>query len=392
VWDEDEAFVATWIYTILVEVFKRVCDNPRGIPARSLRPLRDFLREQTTYADTDLFSRFVGYLKKIQGVKIGSHEVTVKTRLLHELYALERLYALVPILRACLKDDVVILIDELDQGWDNTEHSNRFLASLLTAAIKIRSMATRLHVVAFVRSEIFDLVKYRLDQLDKIRSSIETAQWSTAQLAAIVLRRIAYSISFQEDVEKFGDVIDDVFPERCRDVQGFDYVTSRTTMRPREVLQFVRRAYELSAGQTRVGILADAILRAEEDFSQWKLEHLCAEYKHIYPSLKDFLECFRERGPLLTAKDATSIVEEFATQALSTEGFPVWTRASIQELFKILYSIEFIGIKKASHGAGRRGVVDHYEFAYQRGSPNLRMVRDFIVHPAFWRALEITSM
>ncbi len=337
--------MSTWIYTILVEVFKRVCDNPRGIPTRALKPIREFLREQTAYADTDLFSRFVGYLKQIQGVKIGDHEVTLKTRLLHELYALEKLYALVPILRACLKDDIVILIDELDQGWDNTEHSNRFLASLLTAAIKVRSMATRLHVVAFVRSEIFDLVKYRLDQLDKIRSSIETAHWSTAQLAAIVLRRVAYSIKFHEDVEKFGDVIDDVFPERCRDIQGFDYITSRTTMRPREVLQFVRRAYELSAGQSRVGIRAEAIFRAEEDFSQWKLEHLCAEYKHIYPNLKEFLECFRERGPMLIAKDATSIVEDFGTQALSAEGFPAWTRTSTQDLFKILYGIEFLGIR-----------------------------------------------
>lgn len=44
IWEEDQAFTATWIFTILVEVFKRMSENPRGVPSTTLKKLRTFLR------------------------------------------------------------------------------------------------------------------------------------------------------------------------------------------------------------------------------------------------------------------------------------------------------------------------------------------------------------
>lgn len=34
-WEEDQAFISTWIFSILVEVFKRVSDDPRGVPTNT---------------------------------------------------------------------------------------------------------------------------------------------------------------------------------------------------------------------------------------------------------------------------------------------------------------------------------------------------------------------
>ena len=156
-----------------VEVFKKITARPQGMPAKELAKVKAFLRDQTQFAEVDLFSRFIGYLKRIEGIKVGPWELAIKTRELQKLYTLEEIYGLVPSLRSGLKRNILILIDELDQGWDNSVHSNRFIAGLLMAAMKVQSMGLPVRVLVLIRHEMFDLVKGDLDQLDKLRVGIE---------------------------------------------------------------------------------------------------------------------------------------------------------------------------------------------------------------------------
>jgi hypothetical protein len=85
------------------------------------------------------------------------------------------------------------------------------------------------------------------------------------------------------------DVAGVLFPEAMADGSGdgFDYVLSRTSLRPREVIQFCNIALDTAAAQDQESIGADAILLAEEEFSSWKLEHLVAEQMYIYPGLNE---------------------------------------------------------------------------------------------------------
>jgi hypothetical protein len=175
----------------------------------------------------------------------------------------------------------MILVDELDQGWDNSVHSNRFIGSLLQAAVRIQRMNLRTKVVVFIRSEIFDLVKYDIDQLDKLRSSIEILRWAPDELGGMILKRIDYCMGTHiDDIEKDRALLSYIFPESCRGMPGFEYLVSRTTRRPREVLQFLRHAHQLAAGAGAKKITAEYLIKAEEEYSSWKLEHLCAEYKY----------------------------------------------------------------------------------------------------------------
>lgn len=387
VWDEEEAFVSTWIFSILVEVLKRITDNPRGIKGKDLKKIKAYLSSNARYRNVDLFTRFIGYLKTIQGVKLGDYEITLKTRMLQELYALEDLYGLVPELRNALKDDILVLIDELDQGWDNSAHSNRFVASLMRAAMKIQNLGLKIQVVVFVRSEIFDLVKSQLDQLDKLRSGIEVIKWRTNELASLVLKRVAHNFNIVLD-EADSDLLRRIFPDSIYGMSGFDYLLSRTSRRPREVLQFVRQAHLIAVETKRRSIGKDAITRAEEEFSSWKLEHLCAEYKYILPRLEELLWMFRSHGPVLDKESIKVLITEYKEDS----DLPSWASVSEEELLQRLYMIEFIGVRKPQRSYADHGFIDGFEFSYERPSANVKRSHTFLVHPAFWKALEIDAI
>lgn len=386
IWDEDQAFVSTWIFTILVEVFKRLSVDPRGVPSNTLKKLRGFLRDNASYEDVDLFTRFIGYLKRIEGVKVGQYELTLKTRMLQELYSLAPLYEIVPSLRGA-GEEMLILLDELDTGWDNSAHANSFVASLLQAAIKIQSLGLRTRVVAFLRSEIFDLVQDKLDHLDKLRSGIEVIKWSLGELADVVVRRVAHSLDFHDPRTGHElQIANALFDGSVAGQGGFEYLVTRTSLRPREVLQFMRHAHQLAREAGARAITPEVLAKAEEDFSSWKFRHLCSEYRHIYPELSDLVWSFRGQGPVLSDSDALLIVEQYLEDVGSER--PQWVGAP-QELLQLLYSVEIIGVPRPASGKPRSGLIAQYEFSFERQSAAVRKASSFLIHPGLWSVLEV---
>lgn len=386
IYDEDDAFVSTWVFTILIEMFKRVCDNPRGFQAKALQRIRKYLTANYDYKEADLLTRFIEYMKRIQAVKIGDYELAIKTRKLQELYALEDAYSLIPDLRKGLKEDILILIDELDQGWDNTPHSNRFIGSLLQAALKIQNMGVRAHVIVFVRSEIFDIIKGQVDQLDKLRSGIEELRWRDSQLLGLIFLRVAHSCRIPA-TDFDSTALRDVLAERYQGKPGIDYLISRTTHRPREVLQIVRHAHEIAVAEGRTIIDLASIIHAEEDFSNWKRDHLCSEYRHILPKLDDVLASFRRHGPLLTRPELVDLLEEL--QLMEDLELPGWVMASVPSVIQKLYDVEFLGVEKARSKRQFEDTLSRFEFAYQRPALNIKQEQTFLIHPAFWSTLEL---
>jgi hypothetical protein len=249
------------------------------------------------------------------------------------------------------------------------------------------SSCPSVHVVAFIRSEIFDLAKSQIDQLDKLRGGIEVLRWKPSDLAALVLRRVAHSVGIRSEL---GDLaaLPQLFAQPVKELAGFDYLVSRTTKRPREVLQFVARAHQLAveAGLDTIG--REAILKAEEDFSQWKLEHLCAEYRYILPGLSDVLWTFRGIGPVLSHIDVEAVVQRFCA---SNSDLAAWLRKSPSDIMQQLYNVDFLGAARPGNAKSANGLIGRYEFANDRPSLNIKAVSNFIVHPAFWSALEMDS-
>jgi hypothetical protein len=228
------------------------------------------------------------------------------------------------------------------------------------------------------------LVRSKLAQLDKIRSSIEKLKWSEGELMNLIAKRMAHNLKGIRSYEP--KEIMHLFFEATGEAPGFDYLLSRTTRRPREVLQFTRLAHQNAAELKSSSFSTEAILKAEEEFSGWKLEHLCSEYLHVYPDIEKLLRSFRGKQKRLERSEIEYTILEI--QDLKEISAP-WILKSSREILEVLYQLEFIGVKRVTKSKQAIRELGEFEFAYEGGAPTLKVVEEFMIHPAFWKTLEL---
>ncbi|WP_213420547.1 hypothetical protein, partial [Bacillus subtilis] len=102
----------------------------------SLAAIKRYIRDNHYAGQPSKLSWLISYLKRIEGVKIGKYEASLKARELEKLYKLEEIEHLLPHLEKVLQSKrVVVLVDELDRGWDASEDAQAFVAGLFQACL-----------------------------------------------------------------------------------------------------------------------------------------------------------------------------------------------------------------------------------------------------------------
>lgn len=392
---EIAAYITTWKYTLLIEIFRQLVQTNIGDSA-ALAEIRKFLVAHGHLSgNLSLFERFIAYLQRITKIKgkIGPTEAEIGldgAKELEKLFKMDELLALIPALRRALRrKPFTVMIDELDQSWNNSETANRFLVSLLTAAIQLRGIDENLHVIVFLRSEIFDLLKPTIAQLDKLRSDIEPIQWSARELKNLIVSRAFDSLGIDPEKASAESAISILFAGGVSGTPVFDYVLSRTSYRPRELIQFCNLILKLAIQLDAASIGLESVLRAEEEFSVWKLEYIVSENLFIYPKLDSLLDRFRGKQRRLTFVELDSLLTQILLEAESDEDAPGWLSAQLEppKLLELLYQLEVIGIEKPNKEGQDHW--DSYDFVFSRPKARPEQSPSFLFHPGLWRALEL---
>ena len=137
----------------------------------------------------------ISYLKRLEGLKIGNYDAQVKTRELERLYKLEEIRYLLPHLERALADQrVVVLVDELDHGWDSSEDAQAFIAGLFQAANWPQPALPNLRIYMSLRQELYENVPSLYEDAQKYRDLIETVSWTEPELLSLIARRLRYRL------------------------------------------------------------------------------------------------------------------------------------------------------------------------------------------------------
>ena len=145
--------------------------------------LYDYIRDNHANVDLNPVGLLLSYLKRLEAIKIGKFEASVKAQELHKLYKLEEINQRLDDLNsACTEKPIFVLVDELDRGWDGSEDAIAFVSGLFQAANSINGRTPNIHVLISLRRELYENIPALFDDAQKVRDSIETIEWRQPQI------------------------------------------------------------------------------------------------------------------------------------------------------------------------------------------------------------------
>jgi hypothetical protein len=330
----------------------------------------------------------ISYLKRIEGFKIGSYEAGLKTRKLASLYKLEELEPYLPhISKLCEQKKVVVLVDELDRGWDNSEDAQAFVAGLVQAAMSLNEMSKNLIITVSLRQELYDNIPALYDDAQKYRDVIEVIRWDEVKLLSLIANRIRHSLPEQlantSDDECWNVAFVDTL--QYRQTKSFNYIVDRTLYRPRELIQFCTDALEQTLEKEGAPIDYHVLSHAEVMYSEARVKDIASEFRFQYPGILSIFEVFRGRTYAFDREDLELLCLEIVEGDVKTDDeAQSWVKRQDHELLiDILWKIGFLRAQAVGGVKAMRRSGSSYLGPHQVANLNLAALSRFQVHPMF---------
>ena len=384
---QEHTLTAFWNYILLCEIAERIRDNDYSWAQRDPERWERFERLLQVYdgqvpADLGDFSERLlrqvdrlsaRFLEQARSGTLTGGELT-QVLFRGDIRALDD--ALAPYLQE--KENVWVLIDNLDKGWPTrgTRASDiLILRTLMEATRKLQRQFEQrqvgFHSFVFLRNDIYDHLLRETS--DRGKDTAISLDWDDEEVfKEIVKQRVRASTGTMEGFS-------DAWGRICEPVVGtqesFHYITERTLMRPRDLLMFVHGAIGVAINRGHERVTEADLVKAEEAYSEDMLLGTAFELQDISPAMLDVLYAFsRCRSRLSRAE-----VERILSDSASTE--------APRNLMILLMWFGLLGVQEYDQ--------DEPVYAYQVRynvekllAPLDRGRSSLVIHPAYRRALQ----
>ena len=381
-----ETYLQTWRYILLTKIAFEVVNLIEKLKLKistnnsHLKSIRDFLKEQGEIEKDfgESLAGLIGVISKMN-VKFWGVEGTLEANKVVKFNSLDSsLTKLQANLQKILTDihqvNIIILIDKVDEIWDETEESKLMVSGLLRASRAINDSLPRIRSIAFLRSDIYDVLNFH--DIDKYNGLTQRITWNETELKSLIENRAKISVKLDSSFDKV-NIWDLIFEKYVDSYESFEYIESRTLKRPREIILFCTRALQIAQDAGHKKILQDDILSAEILYSTEKLRDLISEYNVQYPYLDSLLGIFQGFKARFTRDEYLSRYEEAKGKIEQLQ--PTLSFESANAIIQTLYYIGFLGAE----------LDDAYIFFYNMPNFTLPQQDKYTIHPAFHSALGI---
>lgn len=373
-------FTHTWLRQIYLDCLCAVGHGERNkFSTESFEFARNIAIQQNQ-TSKDIVENIADVLSRIKGkvTNLGEFGMNIERELrdVADVDSLEHHF-----LEITKKTNFVVLVDDLDLGWNNSETANNLILGLLTAANYISSKTNNSFVCIFLREDVYSILITKTQHSDKYRN-IERLRWDKDGLIQLLNERINFNrkqAGEPEDKNPFSTV----FPITIGTSNTDNWLVERTLSRPRELIQLARHYSEKCESDTPD---VEALKAAESDYSEWKLDDLCTEYSNQYPGLVDIFsywktKFYRYKYHLKAAELEEMVLNIFSETEINKPWFnSISKNTDVHGLMKVLYEIGFIGDFVLGGDGGSKTV-----YSYQ-GNHQPRF-DEIDIHPCFRRAV-----
>lgn len=275
----------------------------------------------------------------------------------------------------------VALVDDLDLGWDNSQTANNLILGLLSASNHLSSINVSIHTVIFLREDVYTILLGQTQHADKYRD-VERIRWTQEQLVAILGKRINFNRLRDGEIEAI-DPFHTVFPRTIGTSNTDNWLVEKTLSRPRELIQLCRYYTEDIESEDPSD---ERLKNSEPEYSNWKLDDLCAEYSNQYPGLNAVMhywktKFFRRKYHLKRDEVDEMVLEVMLNVAVNEHWFnQLVDNTDIAGFLSVLYEIGFIGDFMLGGEGGSRTFYSYQEY-------HEPLFDEVQVHPCFRRAV-----
>lgn len=292
---------AFWNYLLLIEIAHRIIDTEQQAAYRDLALRERFEEVKRAYSahvasgaeQGDFSERLLAMVddiverKKLVDFSKDSGSVT---ELIYRTDIRKLDDAISRYISESRKEGIWLLFDNLDKGWpilDVKTEDIAIITSLLDATRKLQrqfeNRRVELHAVVFLRNDIYDHLILRAAERGKDNPAI--LDWNDPEATKeMVRRRIALSTGLEEPFDELWRLF---FTSHVSGEEAFSYILSRTLMRPRELLRFLRDCINVAVNRRHEQVTEDDILFAERSYSDDALVDLSHELKDVRPEFAE---------------------------------------------------------------------------------------------------------
>lgn len=319
---QEHTLTAFWNYILLCELAQKIRDYDYSWAQRDPARWQVFEKLMSVYGEQvpadvgDFSERLLRQVDRLSDRFQGepSDRPLTGSELTESLFRgdIRRLDdALAPYLKE--KDDVWVLIDNLDKGWPTrgTRASDiLILRTLMEATRKLQRQFEQrdvgFHALVFLRNDIYEHLL--AETSDRGKDTAISLDWDDEEVfKEIVRQRVRVSTGLDGTFEELWPRICDRF---VGTQDSFRYMVTRTLMRPRDLLTFLHSAIGVAINRGHERVLEADILKAEEAYSEDMLLNTAFELRDIHPDMLEVLYAFNRAPSRLTKAEVLSHLAE----------------------------------------------------------------------------------
>ena len=285
----------------------------------------------------------------------------------------------------------IILIDRLDEGFENDETGAAIVSGAIGAISELNKRYERVRPVLFMRDNVNkSIARFDPDYTRNIEGEVLRIHWDQFQLLNLVSRRLssAFGLGIEND-QKVWDrcTADEGAGRELQGRDGFRKCLQFTLYRPRDLLSLLNQAFYQAGREGRTTVVLRDIEQTARTISATRLEDLKKEYASIFPSIGRATLCFADGAPELTCAAALEKLDELSTGGNwgdDVHGRQDYLILRSEGVLRALYGVGFVGTHDTAS--------DTFAFSHDGRNPDKELQPNdrILVHPCYWIGLNLT--
>lgn len=279
---------------------------------------------------------------------------------------------------------VIIYLDDLDRGWENSESDIKNLSAMLNAVRDLSRDIKNLKFRLSLRSDVYYAVRTSDETTDKIDGSVIWQSWTNHEILVMLIKRIETYFGHTVDdnyllhanQNKIAHYLDSVFEKRFNGSGHWEnapmhrVIMSLIRKRPRDLVKLCTLAARQANKNRHNKILTNDLESVFVNYSNDRLTDTSTEYKSELPQIKELLLKMKpskkelESGaPCLFTRP--QLLEKLKNiLSMSNLKFKNGMDVTPDSLAAFLYKINFLTARKNSNGRIIRVYYDENQYIY----------------------------